>query len=197
MIRDRWNNVTDTLIQNLTPLFEEKLDKSLFREFRLPGDEPMAWGWAFSFLWDEGYDEGQGFHTENTDTPYKWPQTGTIDLGKTYLFSRMRFWNRESTGYYEERHANKIDIWGSNSPASDGSWESWTLLMTTHVEKPSGSPAGTVTSEDLAFAKAGFEFIFPSGISPFRYIRLGFHPPFTNVGQVHCMEITFWGAEAK
>src|SRR5690606_35307007 len=37
-MRDRWENYSDTLVRNLTPLFEEELDKSRFAEVRLPTD---------------------------------------------------------------------------------------------------------------------------------------------------------------
>ncbi|MDR1666340.1 MAG: DUF4959 domain-containing protein [Bacteroidales bacterium] len=197
VVRDRWNNVSDTLKQILKPLYEEELDKELFREYTLPGDEPSAWGWTLPMLWDGSTAEGHGFHTENKDTPYKWPQSETIDLGKKYLFSRFKFWNREAEQYFNTRCPNKLEIWGSNQPAADGSWDSWTLLMTVQTEKPSGLPDGDYTEQDLQAGKEGFEFSFPKGISTFRYIRLNIYSPPTNVGQFHMMEITLWGVEVN
>jgi hypothetical protein len=197
VVRDRWNNVSDTLKRILKPLYEEELEKDLFREYTLPGDEPSAWGWTLPMLWDGSIADGHGFHTENKATPYKWPQSVTIDLGKRYLFSRFKFWNREIEQYFNARCPNKMEIWGSNQPAADGSWDSWTLLMTVQTQKPSGLPDGDYTEEDLEAGKAGFEFSFPKGVAPSRYIRLNVYEPPTNVGQFHMMEITFWGVEAN
>jgi hypothetical protein len=197
VVRDRWNNVSDTLMELLTPLYEEELDKDLFREYTLPGDEPSAWGWTLPMLWDGSIAEGKGFHTENKATPYHWPQSVTIDLGKKYLFSRFKFWNRENEQYFNARCPNKLEIWGSNQPASDGSWDSWTLLMTVQTEKPSGLPDGEYTEEDLQAGREGFEFSFPKGVEPSRYIRLNVYEPPQNVGQFHMMEITLWGVDVK
>ena len=40
------------------------------------------------------------------------------------------------------------------------------------VVKPSGSPSGTVTDEDITAAEEGHEFAFELSQEPIRYIRL-------------------------
>src|SRR5690606_15584096 len=40
--RDEWGNISDTLVKNITPLYEEMLDKKLFKAYPLPSDS-YAW----------------------------------------------------------------------------------------------------------------------------------------------------------
>ncbi|MEH3113839.1 DUF5126 domain-containing protein [Pedobacter terrae] len=52
-VQDRWGNKTDTIYQDIKPIFEVQLQKSRFQEYKLPGDPPM-WG-AVSKAWDGRY----------------------------------------------------------------------------------------------------------------------------------------------
>src|SRR5688572_106791 len=47
-IKDRWNNYSDTLFVTVTPMGEKILDKTKFRQYRLPDDQPSAWGWEMN-----------------------------------------------------------------------------------------------------------------------------------------------------
>ncbi len=75
-----------------------------------------------------------------------------------------RIFNLESVKSFE--------VWGSNAPASDGTWASWTLLTTCTSVKPSGSAAGTNTAADIAAAAAGQSFTLPDNLIKTRYIRI-------------------------
>src|SRR3546814_14703299 len=39
-VKDRWGNLSEMLVKELTPLYEEKLDKENFRTLILPTDAP-------------------------------------------------------------------------------------------------------------------------------------------------------------
>ena len=200
-VRDQWNNFSDTLITELTPLFEEQLDKSKFSEYRLDGDAPAGFGWVMPRLWDGSIDAPNGFHTDHmgtTDNPSGFPHHYTFDLGVLAKLSRFTFWQRgitsENTFLYAHGNLRKFEIWGSTNPASDGSWTGWTKLLDCESIKPSGLPIGQVSNEDKAYAAKGEEYVFPLTAPPVRYIRINVLATWGGDDYSHVMEMTFWGA---
>jgi hypothetical protein len=196
-IRDRWNNTTDTLKKLLTPIFEEEADKSLFRLITLPTDAGSGWGWVQQNLWDGSTAEGKGW-VSNTVSPL--PIHITVDLGATYQFSRFCYWNREGSDWFFDREAVlQMEIWGSNNPNMDGSFdESWTLMMTTpKVSKPSGLGYGQLNAEDREAGRAGNASNFPSGTPPSRYLRFRILETGNMGMEVTFMEFSVWGAKVK
>ena len=193
-IRDRWNNYSDTLIMDLTPKFEEQLDRRNFRAVYLPSDSPSGFGWEIPFLWDGRLDE-PGFHTLPDGT---WPQWFTFDLGAEggAVLSRCRFWQRQVNAY-GANNPRKLEIWGSMNPNPDGSWDdSWTLLAECEAIKPSGGdgPLGPVTAEDQQAILDGDEFLFPDDIPPVRYLRIKVTLIWlAGNGCIHFVEMAYWG----
>src|SRR3546814_7453304 len=51
----------------------------------------------------------------------------TIDMGQDVLLSRMQLFQRLLLPYCN-CWARNFEIWGSNAPDDDGSWDSWMLL---------------------------------------------------------------------
>jgi hypothetical protein len=194
-IRDRWNNMTDTLVQELTPIYEQQLDRLKVRPYVLPTDEPPAFGWTLDKLWDGLTSEGNGFHTGSE----KWPQWVTFDLGVTAKFSRFRWWQRKDYGLeFADRNVKTFEVWGSNNPNLDGSWDSWTYLLTAKSVKPSGLPIGQLSDEDRQLIADGQEHIFPADVPACRYIRLKVTETWIgSIGQWFIMELAFWGAIQK
>ncbi|MGV8878554.1 MAG: DUF5000 domain-containing lipoprotein [Sphingobacteriaceae bacterium] len=184
-VEDRWNNRSDTLVTELTPLFEQQLEKVNFREYRLPTDAIVYPGWTVDKMWDNAYGE-PGYHSVGSGIP----QQVTLDLGVTALLSRFKYWQRNAF-LYSANNPRIFEIWGSNDPNPDGSWDSWTKLMDCESIKPSGP--GSITSEDRAHALAGEDFIFPEGVMPVRYIRFKTLKTWGASTDVHFMELTFWG----
>ncbi|MND70437.1 hypothetical protein D3C80_619420 [compost metagenome] len=66
----------------------------------------------------------------------------------------------------------KFEIWGSNKPAADGSWDNWTKLADCESIKPSKLPGIEKNEADFAFAKAGEDFVLTEGLPKVRYIRI-------------------------
>lgn len=200
-IRDQWNNLSDTLVREVTPLFEEELDKSKFKVHRLPGDAPAGYGWVMTRLWDGSIDAPNGFHTDHMGTsanPSGFPHHYTFDLGVTAKLSRFKFWQRgitsETSFLYAHGNYKKFEIWGSTNPASDGSWNGWTKLLDCESIKPSGLSIGQVSNEDREYASRGEEYIFPLDAPPVRYIRVKILSTWGGDDYSHCMEMTFWGS---
>lgn len=199
-IRDRWNNMTDTLVKDLTPIFEKQLDRTKFQEVHLPGDQLAAWGWTMPHIWDGVIvnninPDKPGFHTASG---VGWPHWFTFDLGVEAKLSRYRFWQRGASPYtsFNDRNIKKFQIWGSLNPSTSGEFdESWTLLIEAEVIKPSGLSLGELSDEDIAEIVNGSEFIFPPNTPITRFIRIKVLETWTGADSFYIMQVAFWGAE--
>lgn len=197
-VRDRWDNYSDTLFAELTPYFEQKLDKSKFKGVELASDtyQPHI-SIGMTALWDEAWNVNQPvFHTKpNTGIP----QSFTIDLGVKARLSRFKFYHRlagssgsGSDGQYNAGDPQILEIYGSNNPAN--SWDNWTLLGHFESIKPSGLPGVQFNTEDIQFACVdGEDFEFSLEVPPVRYLRVKTLKVWGGVTYVYISELTFWG----
>lgn len=196
-VKDRWDNHSDTLVQTLTPLFEMELDKTKFKEVGLPTDQPSSHGWTMPGLWNNSI-TGKGFHTAEGSG---FPQWFTFSIGdKKAKLSRMKVWQRQDSWIFTHGNPKHFQVWGSNAPSANGSFDGWTLLMDCWIVKPSGLPPGDNTNDDVIAAAAGEEFEFPADAPAVRYIRFKIiesfvSPPNSSAGFFHLMEVTFWGQQ--
>ncbi len=194
-IRDRWDNRSDTLVKDLTPYFEEELDKNKFSELFLEGDAKSTW--ALSGLWNNSTTQFSGWHSAD-DAGF--PVSFTFDLGVKAKLSRFRTWQVHDGREYSSGNIKQFEIWGSDDPNPDGSFDSWTKLMDCEVKKPSGLPIGQLTNEDIETAAAGDEFVLPLSAPPVRYIRFKIISSFANpvgsvTGSSWLLEVSFWGQQ--
>lgn len=191
-LRDRWDNITDTVFQTLIPLEEYRLDKRKFKEVVLPNDEPMGgWGWTMNFMWDDITSGNNMCHTNPFNS---FPVSFTFDLGTTTKLSRFMYWSRQPDYWYSHGNMKEWEIYGcADKPAEDGSWEGWTLLRKCESVKPSGLPNGQQTTEDIEHATRGEEFEFDVNLPAVRYIRIKALKSFDGTNMVHLAEVTFYG----
>lgn len=186
-VRDHWGNQSDTILQDLVPIFEKLLDKSTFREVKLPGDTDFGWGYPISGLWN-----GTMWHS--ADKLDGFPMSITFDLGITAQLSRIALWQRPNEWIYLQNNVRKFEIWGSVNPASDGSWDSWTRLVEHTVIKPSGLPVGQKTQDDIDASIAGEQMTVPLNAPKVRYIRLKILRTWTDGGYAaNIQQMKFWG----
>lgn len=193
-VKDRWDNYSDTLFTTLTPFFELKLDKSRFREVNpYPGDvnaDIYSAAYPMPKLWDDN--TGSIYVTK---TGLGMPESFTIDLGVSAKLSRMKYYQRQSTAFYFSAATPEVfDVYGSNSPAPDGNWASWDLLMHCVSVKPSGLALGITTNDDITYAQNGEDFTFPVSAQPYRYLRFKVSKTYGNAMNLTFSELTFWGA---
>jgi hypothetical protein len=203
-VRDQWDHVSDTMTVSRTPLFEEKADKSLFATNPLPTDVTDEdqykcggyCGFGMADMWDGQKEEVRDpvFITEpGTDAPLWF----TIDLGQKVQLSRFKLWSREDVknGAFESGDPKILELYGTNDPPSDGSFDGWTKLGKFEAIKPSGE--GPVTQEDIRYASIeGREFIIedPTEYEAFRYVRIKVLETWTPTAQfVYIAELSFFG----
>lgn len=171
-VRDRFLNYTDTLFTVLSPMYEEKLTKSLYRELHFPNDaeqDNVSIGLGLYRLWDGTIAYWQRMMTKVTEGP----QWISFDVGQHAHLSRIVIWGHiENDFAFYGGCIRKFEIWGSANPDPDGSWESWIKLGSYENIKPSGLPYGQQTAEDLAACYAGFSYSFPIDAPKLRYLRI-------------------------
>ena len=190
-LKDRWNNKSDTLEVELTPIQEELIPKNLFKEVKLPTDTyTFVESYNMAKVWDNKFVYNI-FATPGTGTSI--PQWFTIDLGQKALISRMKEYQYHESPY-TGASVKSFEIWGSNNPDTDGGWNNWKLLGTFNSFKPSGKPYGQNTADDVNYAiNNGEDFEFTDPDTPVRYIRFKTTATWGGTMQVVITEVTFWG----
>lgn len=207
-LKDRWDNHTDTLKVELTPIYEVALDKAKWADLKpknypipqigvLPASgNPMVLAVDYSSsykvtnLWDNK--PTTLYHTKQAVEQPVWIP---IDLGVTAKLSRYKIWQR-GTSTYAFNHGNphEWEIYGTNTPSIP---DSWVLLEHRIMEKPSGLPVGTNSNDDIAIAEAGQEYDFPLGIPAVRYIAWKHIDCWAAIegqsGFLHLGELSLWG----
>ena len=196
IVKDRWDNRTDTAFTTVVPWEEYELDKSKFQEVRLDNDIAMnAWGHWMGKMWNGSHNYGDEWDMAHSPDFASFPVWFTFDLGVTTELSRYMYWQRLGDNYlYQHGNMKEWESWGrADKPDQSGSWDGWTLLTKCESYKPSGLPAGQFSTEDKEYATAGEEFMFPTDIPPVRYIRFKALSTFAGARFIHIMEVSFFG----
>lgn len=193
-LQDKWQNFSDTLFSVITPLYEEELNKSLWKHYELDND-----------LYTQLYPERPLSNLWSKTNANWMSQPGgvlpfwiTIDLGQTAVLGRMRV-NAISAStsnyqwFYSSGTPKVFEVWGSNNPTLDGDWDSWTLLGTFESIKPSGLPIGHNAPEDIEAGLAGENYNFSDYENPYRYVRFKVLQTWGSRTDVMLQELTFWG----
>ena len=221
--RDRWQNVSDTLEIQATPIYEEMADRTLFANLPLPGDitydlpnrtppaQPYHTGAGSGVgnihaLWSGN--TTQPFSGTNpyfffSNTSASLPQSITIDLGREYEMSRFVYFPRQVRNSsnppahtFAATHVKRFELWGSNNPNPDGSWASWTLIGSFDSVRPSGNPIPgdeNSTPEDRLVTTNGENFDMPEGIEPYRYVRYRVFSTWGNQPYWASLQFQFFG----
>lgn len=195
-VRDRYDNMSDTILFTGTPIREDALNKSLFKDMQVPGD--VKWNFYNGsplFAWDENVSNGNFAHT---DFPVEFPHRFTIDLGVDVKLSRFRFWQRPGDDVLFQHGAPKhYKVYGRANKPEGGSasdpMAGWTLLMECNSFKPSGLPLGQNSSEDEEYVAKGEEFSFPRDIPTVHYLRFEMLESWSGMKCSTIGELSFWG----
>lgn len=176
-IRDRWLNYSDTISNSLKPLREIQIPPSsigVISASVLPGSAPSHNN-SSTYAATKAVDGIIGLTVNAnyylTARGSGMPQHFNLDLKVPYSLSRLVYYQRP-TYFYRGISPRKVAVWGSNNPATDGSFEGWEKLGEFEAIKPSGLPMDTNSAEDDAVAAAGINFEFDSATIPVRYLRI-------------------------
>lgn len=202
-IVDKFENESDTARFERTPLYEVKLNKSLFGTVYLVGEDTniRGTGRTLDKIWDDISDNDDAIWHSSDDFTAE-PQRFTVNLGQTTQLTRIVVWNRGSDYHYSQHNMRKFDIWGTDELKWDrtdprygtNEWKAdWNLLAECEIIKPSGSAMGTNTAEDIAAAISGFEFEFDQNVPKTKYIRFEVHETWGKTLTLHVAEISVFG----
>jgi len=173
-IRDRWLNYTDTVYSEIYPFYEAALPKTSYKGVTLPGDAPHHPSTAMANMWDGDIMNWPRIYM--TQSVVSGPHTITIDTGVEAKMSRIVIWDYpeyyNGRTYYYLGNLKEFEVWGSNDPPADGSYDNWVKLGTYNATKPSGLPFGQQTDEDYRFAQEGFNWEFDIDAPKVRYLRI-------------------------
>ncbi len=188
-VRDRWGNLSDTLMVTLTPLFEQLLDRTKMKGVVLPTDAPLGYNGSIAGLFDGNISDGF-YHTGDAS---RMPQQFTFDMGVAATLSRLT-WYMRGGFFYTLHNPRVVEIWGSNNPNPDGSYDSSWILLASHTQiKPSGLPEGQLSQDDIDAANAGETVTFPLNTPKVRYIRFRTLKNWSNGSYVNFYELMLWG----
>ena len=198
-VRDRWNNLSDTLYVELTPLNETKIDSKAFKRVVLPRDENDAG--QFSRMFDGNVSVGMYTSVDVNQSP----EFFTIDLGRPVILSRYILWHRTANPY--NNCSPKLwKVYGTMefdaSKTDENYWvneyqKDWLLLSDVNdiaMYKPSGSDIET-TADDTAAAAAGFDMECDN-VGPVRYLRFEVNENWVMPTRVVIGELAIYGSYA-
>lgn len=197
-LTDKWGNVSDTLKQEITPYFEEQLDKKKHKKVVLPRDNSSVLSSSYTF--EKMFDNNIStfWHTSEKDGVL--PICFTVDLGVEAKLSRFKLYHRSGTAYlYKHYNPKTFEVWGCTTykeGMTEDYWEEewkkdWEQIGDYVTLKPSGD--GNVTNEDKEYAEKGFEFTTPLDKDKFRYLRFVVKSTWSGSAYLHIAELTFWG----
>ncbi|MFA5848965.1 MAG: DUF4959 domain-containing protein [Bacteroidales bacterium] len=195
--KDRWENSSEMREVTLTPILEIQCDATKFKAYTLPTDNILyhtSFG-VMSALWDNVFEATNRKGLFVTRPGEGMDEDGalwiTFDLGLTYKLNRYVWRPRVAANeQYKAGDPKRWEIYGSNAPNPNGSFDSsWTLMGLFENMPPSGEVVAT--AEDRAYAIKGIDYMFPESLPPFRYIRIKF---LENHGgsNIYTMEETYW-----
>ncbi|HKJ42412.1 MAG TPA: DUF5000 domain-containing lipoprotein [Sunxiuqinia sp.] len=176
-VRDRWQNYTDTLYATVKPLYETIIPKSGYKGIHLPGDAQWNTKTTMDGMWDDNtFDWPHVYQTRADYTPTE-PHVITVDIGEIAKISRVKIWDypeyySQGRTYYTIGCMKHFEIWGSDNPPSDGSFDNWVLMGTFTETKPSGLPYNEQNDEDYNAAYAGFDWSVDIDAPRVRYLRI-------------------------
>lgn len=192
-VRDYWDNRSEYNEKEITPIFEEQIDRLKMKCLKLPSDAPNAYGGIEENLFDD--DLYTYFHSP---AGYGvWPLYLTIDLGVTVKLSRFKAYQRSLKDlHFIFGHGNPrvFEVYGKNERKDMEDMSTWTKITDCVVVKPSGLPMGQYNDDDVAAIANGDEFLIASDIPAYRYLRFKFIETWSKGDFVHWMELKFYGS---
>jgi hypothetical protein len=202
-VEDRWENVSDTIYFEVTPIPDDFLDKSLFSVFKIQGDKDFNdYGFNESQMWDQRFSDQ--WNCGHTDFQTNLPHYLTVNLGVKVKLSRFKLYQRGGSELYKHGNPKRFNVYGvldlnslppydSNDPNAG-----WTFLKECQSFKPSGLPIGQNTAEDYEFQNKGEDFNFDvNKLVEIKYIRIEVLENWGGINGTVIGELSFWGEISK
>lgn len=191
VVRDRYDNYSDTIFANIKPLFEEQIILSQNNLLGLSDDnKELSWSKGWKGVFEEG---NKKYVCMDKPLPFK----ASMDLNVRTKLSRFIIKPRveKDSHYYGLGNPQKFRLYGTNELPSEEGLEEWTLLGTYDITRPSGLPlSDDLNSEDKEYFKNGYECLVPIEAPKVRYIRLVVDKTFGNATYTYFSEFKLFGS---
>jgi hypothetical protein len=167
---------SDYTTRTVSTNFDEiKIPSDKFGNANLPGDffTPYASAYPLENIWDNNI---SNIYASTIPTPY--PNHFTIDLGGTVILTRFKLFVRTNYELYTGAGPRLFELWGTDNPPADGSFDNWHKLGEWEQPKPSGygqgGSVGTITDADRAFLATGGNYLIDAtgGSIQIKYLRV-------------------------
>jgi len=187
----------------LTPLFEEKIDKSTWTLISNQSVDGNAYEGETVNFWDDVVDTVETdadnsyfiITRDNNGGSLTFPLDIVIDLNKNVKIQRFKVWQRAFwyngggvTYHYQEENIRSFDLYASN----DG--QTWDLLGQFDIGDPRDA-AGNIPSEAFQEAIDGHEFSLPNTSEEFRYLKFSITSNYGSTQITVGSEITLYGLD--
>lgn len=200
-VEDLYGNVTETKYFEITPLWDEYLNKEKWSIIPLYGDKNYGqYGFNETQIWDGRWSDQ--WNCGHSDFQTKLPHHLTLDLGTVVKLNRFKLYQRGGYELYRHGNPKHFKIYGIEDIKSlanpvDVS-KGWILLRDCYSVKPSGLPLGQATAEDYAYQDKGEDFEFDkNNLIKARYIRIVVLENWGSMDVTVFGELSFWGEISK
>jgi hypothetical protein len=201
-ITDRYGNISDTMIVEITPSAEEMLDKKKFFNYAMQSDAFIGYGGVVPSMWDGNITEDNGANAWQTTigTSQRLMQC-TFGIGNSYKLTHFLMYFRD----YGFNNPKDFTIFGSNTDSPGDAvtpggaavgtqYGDWTSLGNFAVpDPPSGLPQGQTNASDKAYMNNGIDFSMPVNTPPVKYIRIVVKDTWFGLDYTIIREVTFSG----
>ncbi len=196
-IRDTWGNASDKYEFELTPMYEEKLDKKKFKVVEgLIGDV----GFNFyhgspNFMWDDIL-QGSNYGHTAYPVPTGWPHSFTFDLGVTAKLSQFAIWPRQDNTdlFFAHGFPLLFGVYGCPPDKDYRDSGNYVELFYGNTIRPSGLPFGDPnTEEDVQKGRDGQLMTLDQKAPPIRYVKFKSFMSWSGMECTCIAEIALWG----
>ena len=198
-VEDRWENISDTIYFEVTPIPDDFLDKSLFSVFKIQNDKDFNdYGFNEAQMWDSRWSDQ--WNCGHTNFLTNLPHYLTFNLGTAAKLSRFKMYQRGGSELYKHGNPKRFNVYGvldvNNLPPYDSNNPNagWILLREYESFKPSGLPIGQTNAEDYEFQNKGEDFDFDvDNLVEIKYIRIEVLENWGGINGTVIGELSFWG----
>ncbi len=187
----------------ITPLFEQKIDKSTWKLVANQSINGDAYEGKTINFWDDVVDTVETdadnsyfiITRDNNGGSLNFPLDIVIDLNKNVKIQRFKVWQRAYwyqgggvTYHYQEENIKSFDLYSSNDA------QTWNLLGQFDIGDPRDA-AGNIPDEAFKEAIDGHEFSLPDTSEQFRYLKFSITSNYGSTQITVGSEITLFGLD--
>lgn len=207
-VEDFYGNKTAKVSKGkLQPIFEQKIDKSLWSLVENLSVDGNAWEGATTAIWDNVIDVkesgGQGSYAmisrDNNGGQLNFPLDIVIDMGvDSVIVNRLEvhqraYWHNPPAGFENEPYFYQGENFKAFKVYTSNDLTTWILQGEFALEDPRDED-GRVPASYIAEAEAGHAFALEKVTEPFRYFKLAITENFGSEIYVNISELTLYGS---